>query len=177
MKKGIFSIALAALIVIAALFYFAPEPAQAGDTYNQSVQWFEGETFILYYGTIAFSTDSTGNFYTRAMDVGEANDAVGSIRADASDVTGTEDINIAIEYSNAPTAEYTTSSIDILDQVTTTAKVDSLGDDPQFFQHRWVRLKADGQAGNPAATTLSWWLFVKKRAGAPAKCAGARATS
>lgn len=164
-----------AIILLVLLFSFS---AFAADEYNNNVRWVEGETWILYYDTLQFAADSTASHYTKAMDVINANDAVGSIRAWCTDVTGTEDVNISVHYNNDLDFTYfTESTIDVIDQVQTSAKVDSLGDDDQFKQHRWLVLEADGQTGNPAATICYWFVLVKKRAGTPKKCAGAKSTT
>lgn len=168
MKRAYFFIS----ILFAILMIFPAMQAQVD--FNEPVSWIEGETWILYYGT--FDTVGTTIYYSKALDIGEANDVPGSLRAWAVDETGTEDVNVWAMYTNdLDSTRLTVSTTDLLDQVTAVAKVDSLGDsDHYFYQHRWLVVKAVGQSGNPAASDLNWFVFVKKRAGAPQRCAGAR---
>lgn len=159
-----------AFIII--LFLFAMLQAQmalAGTTYDQTVSKVEGEDWAMYYGVIDFFSDSTGTFYTQAFAIEELNGEVGGIQAYCSDTTGTEDVNVALQYSNTMDI-WLTSTVDILDQVVTTTKIDSVGEDQAFFKARYARISFIGQSGNPKGTDCYWFVFVNKKARAPKKC-------
>jgi len=166
---------LAVLLIFAALYYFTPKEVEAANSSNNAVSFFEGEDFILYYGTLAFSSDSTANHFTKAMDISECNNEIGGLQVVCSNVAGTEDVNVTLQYSNY-LSYFHPSVIDSIDNVNTTAKIDSVGDDPNFFKTRYMRLKADGQSGNPAATVLSYYILLDKKARAPRKCAAVYTT-
>lgn len=166
---------LAILMILGALYYYTPKEAEAANSSNNTVSFFEGEDFILYYGTIAFSSDSTANHFTKAMDISECNNEIGGLQVVCSNVTGTEDVNVTLQYSNY-LSYFHPSVTDSIDNVAIAAKIDSVGADPNFYKTRYMRLKADGQAGNPAATVLSYYILLDKKARAPRKCAAVYST-
>ena len=154
-------------ILIFLIFAFAQ--LAAGTHYDQAVNKVEGEDWALYYGVIDFTADSTGTFYTQAFVIEELNGAVGGIQAYCIDTTGTEDVNVAFHYSNTLDV-FLTSTVDVLDQVTTTMQIDSVGIDQAFYKTRYARLSFIGQSGNPKGAECHWYLFLNKKANAPRKC-------
>lgn len=159
--RNIFSV-LIILVFMVTLGYSA-------DQYNQTVKVYESPTHVVYYGTIIFTASNLeDNWYTQAMPILDLQGDAGFVWAVCSDVTGTEDVNILIQYSPDRT-NWTTSSLNsgvIIDQVQTTMKGDTLSTytgvrDTYFPGARWMRLNADGQASN-VATTVSWYIVLKK---------------
>lgn len=160
------------LAFISILFLFAALQVQfalAGTHYDQTVNKLEGEDWALYWGVIDFSDDSTGTYYTQAFAVEELNGEAGGLQAYCTNVAGTEDVNVALLYSNTMSI-WATSTTDILDQVQTTTKIDSVGDDPNFYKVRYAQVSVIGQSGNPAATDCYWFIFLDKKPRAPRKC-------
>lgn len=139
-----------------------------GTTYNQTVNISEGETTVSYYGTVDMSADTTGTWYTQDMYIGDMNESAAYIRAVASDVTGTEDVNVTVEFSNDRLTWDTVG--DVIDNLNTSVVYDTLSTVAgtalaQYKANRWMRIKFVGQTGNPS-TTLTWYAFLQKNAGA-----------
>lgn len=168
------------IVALLASFLFVKN-VQAGDTYNQGVSWIEGDSFVLYYGTVNMLSDSTGNFYTRAIDIGEALTNGGSLQAYVSqDSGGTADVDIELYFSNTTTSTTFLNTVGVKDSiytVSTTARIDSVGRDTKGKQARWARIKFDGQTGNNDGNTVYWYLYLPKRQNAPGRFAGAKSTS
>ena len=162
--------------------------AFATDTTNVAVSWVEGDTYILYYGAVTFpAAAGTDNAFTQAMDISDCvvkqGELFGGIQVKFVDGTGTEDADGFIEYSNSLTAADFLSVTDAdLNQIQVTTKFDTVGVATaamDYFQFsRYIRLKLDGQTGNPNGAVCNFYLKVYKREGAPKKgCAGAKDTS
>lgn len=177
-KKGI----LASLLV--AVMLLPSGSTYAGDTYNQAINKVEGDSWILYWGQIAFVTDSIGNFYTRAFQIGDSNVIDGMMTLSIANVTGTEDVNVTLQYSkDKTTGNFTDGLSDSdLDQVQTTVIDDTVGTadgvvDKKFHGNLLCRIKADGQTSNPELTVLKYWVFLRKNDGASKKNLGRSITT
>jgi hypothetical protein len=151
-----------------ALFYlFLFSLLFAGENYNQSSDVFtESPTIITYKVTFTMSSDATGNFYSEALWVGDANTSDGWIYITQTNETGTEDVDFTLQTSLDASTWTTSSADDELTQVGTTAVNDTLGvidgtDDVNFHRKPWLRIKGDGQTGNPGSV-VTIFVTVKK---------------
>ncbi|MCB1323526.1 MAG: hypothetical protein KDK34_24925 [Leptospiraceae bacterium] len=139
--------------------------ALAGDNYNGTTSVYsEGHTYVVYKFTGTFTgADSTGNWYSKGMFIGDANDSDGYVQVTlANSASGTEDVNGFIEYSYDGVT-WTAGATDAnLDAISTTTINDTLGiaggaDQLLFHNSNLMRVKLDGQAGNPQTT---WTVYV-----------------
>jgi hypothetical protein len=160
---------LTVLLFALALGALAPT-AQAGampdTTKNTAVTAVEGDGFYSYRGTV--SALALNSAVTRAMYVGEVRRADSLyFRAVNANVVGTEDVDVFVEFS-ADRANWQRSATAVLTQVSTTlmqsAKVPPTAGRGQL----WMRLRFDGQTGNPS-TTLRWQVYVPKAFASPAR--------
>lgn len=161
--KSLFNFATMMAVVVLSGF-----TAILGTTYNQAVSVSEGQTSVSYYGTVDMTADTTGTWYTQDMYIADMNESAAYIRAVASNVAGTEDVNVTVEFSNDRITWDTVG--DVIDNLSTTVKYDTLSTVAgvalaQFKTNRWMRIKFVGQTGNPA-TTISWYAFLQKNEGA-----------
>lgn len=176
MKLKIFL--LSAFLIMAQLCF-------AGDIENGSVSWTEGGSFIAYSDTAQFTTNcETDNLYTSSMwianlvqDSTSAKTAGLTLWARCGDMTGTEDVNVTVEfcYEKIPndSAFVAAGGGGSLDQVQTTAK--NTYAYPPYPGALWARVKNDGQTGNPTNTWIRWGLYGKKIPGSLSdKTAGAK---
>ena len=152
-------------VVTLLLFVAMLSPCWAGDTYNQTVSFKIGESYVMYYGTVDMTDDTVGNFYTQACFLHELNHNNAFIYAVCSEA-GTEDVNVTAEYSMDRTTWLAGTAIDGLDQLGTTSLVDTINvvtgaQQNAYYVGRWIRLKFDGQTGN-GDTTVSWWMVFRK---------------
>jgi len=156
------------LMIFAVIAAFAI-PLQA-QTYDSAVTVVEGSTFIRYTGSAEVTT--TESTYTQAMFLADASANYAFIAASLPDVTGTEDVNVLVEFSN-DLLNWTAGGTTVIDQLTTTARYDTLnsvaGTEFTYWKGSvWFRLVFDGQTGNPT-NTASWNVILPKNAGAPLK--------
>lgn len=142
----------------------------AGDTYDYKTNIDEGRTYVRYLGQIDMSNDTTGNHYTQALFIGDANQATGMLQAVCSNVPGTENVNVFLQLSNdrlnwieIPTAIRTGLSTTVIyDTLNIINGVNRV----EYKNSVWMRLKFDGQTGNPS-TTITWSAYLPKNPGAP----------
>lgn len=161
MKKSIFSF----LILM-----FALALPVLSQTYDSPVTEVEGASYIRYTGAAAITT--TESTYTQAMHIGDANQGIGTVTLSLPDVTGTEDVNVFVEFSQ-DLLTWTSISAAVKDQLSTTAAFDSVHVVAgttliEFKGSVWMRLHFDGQTGNPT-NTLTWSVFLPKNSGAPSQ--------
>jgi len=154
--------------------------AATGKTYNTSVSASEiagpGNTWVMYSGVTptTVATDSIGDFYTKAMWIPEYNNSNCFFDLKCyNSATGTEDMNVYVEYSYDRTTWFVgaANSGEIYDQLTTTRVSDTLnvivGSIDTFYRCApWMRLHFDLQAGNPIGTYANWKLVFRKSADA-----------
>jgi len=160
MKYNLFKIGI--LIVLLLAFSVC---GWAGTTDDETVSVKIGETYVLYYGTIDMSDDTTGTFKTQAMHFQELSEGTAYAYVVCSEA-GTEDVNVTAEYSMDGTNFVAASAIDGLDACGTTAKQDTVDiiTGVEQVKHRvgkWIRLSFVGQTGN-GDTTISWWILFRK---------------
>lgn len=155
------------MIVLMVLLWCAG--AFAGDLYNTDVKVEMGKSYVIYYGTV--DTVNTDNSYTQWMNISGMNHDASYIWAVCSNVAGTEDVNVLVEYSmdrtNAVATTLNSGALDDMDQLSTTTKYDTISTIggaacPVYkAKPKWFRVKFDGQSGN-GATTISWWCVFRK---------------
>ena len=162
------------LIPFLALAVLAPF-AFAGDTHDVAVNVRETETDLVAFGTIDMASDSTGNFYTQPVYIGDANLYSAFLGAYTNDETG-DDVNVLVEYSfdRYVWKLSTQASGVVLDSLNGgTVQADTINivagaADGLFHAAVWVRFKFDGQATNPDETDVTWWAhFTKTYASKP----------
>lgn len=173
------------ILILLVFMVFSLNGLFAADTTSTTIYHKEGDTWVLYYGTATFGSDSTANVTTAAMDISDCNLNYGGIQCYFTNGAGTEDANGIIMYSNDPAADLTyfsSTTYTGLDQIQVTTKEDTLGinngTDDQFKRSKWMVLKFDGQAGNPEGSVVNWFVFLhKKNEAVGKKVAGSKATS
>jgi len=147
---------------------------QAADTYNQPTELIAaGDRFEVWKIGPFTMTDSTGNYYSKAIPIGGKNVSDGFISIRHTNIAGTEDINVSLQYdyqSKLPGGSWTAGTTDpTLDQLTGgTTKNDTLGiaagvDQLLYHNSTFMVVKFDGQAGNPQ-TTVTAYVFLNKPA-------------
>jgi len=167
------------LFMILAFFVMASMVSAADSTNASSISILEGDTWLIYYGTITTGTDSTANHNSQAMFIGSSNAEYGGIQVYFTNIPGTEDANGILKYSNDPAvklANFSSTTYAGLDQISTTAKFDTLGVNAgvndMFKYSAWMVLQLDGQAGHPAGAVASFFIYLRKNEGAPKKNVG-----
>jgi hypothetical protein len=169
MKRNIFKILMVAM---ALLILWAPLMVWGADVYNEPVRWYETKSHVVYYGIC--DTMGTDNSFTQWFCILGLADYPAYGWAICTNGTGTEDVNVLVEYSmsgaNATALADANNSgaVDGLDALTVTYKSDTLTTyegtaSPQFkTKPIWMRLKFDGQTGNPANSDVYWWAIFRK---------------
>ena len=169
------------------------------DSTNHNISVREGDTWIMYYGTLSFSTaDSTSSLFTKAMSldwVDVTKPIVLTVHGNSS--AAAQDVNMFIEGANFAVDslfENTYANVifddvdlfsadgvltDIINYKTAAADTIATGISSQrtlipfpdnidgAFLRRFIRLEADGQAGNRSDVVVTWELLCQKKAGAP----------
>lgn len=144
----------------------------AADTYDKNVTLLSESKFhkLVRVDQFLFS-DSTGNYYSEPINLAGLNVSDGYIQVLHTNVTGTEDIDVTLQYSFTKSnfGTWTTGTADAnLTQLTGgTAVYDTLGiadgaDQILFHSSVWLRVKYDGQSGNPSATQVTTYLWFTK---------------
>lgn len=164
--------------------------ASLADVENKTAEFIEAKDHVIFYGTVTFSeTDSTNNLYTQAMYVGDCDfqTTYGALHIWYPAFSGApatqRDVHIFIEgyiYPSATLRDATyfksTSAtadpqLDLdLSADTAGALLDTLGVISGALDialtSEWIRLRFDGQAGNPGkqgGNTYNWSLKVPKK--------------
>jgi len=147
----------------------------AADTYDNTINVRESETSVIVTGTISFTGAAEDNHYTQAIYIGDCNVQNCFIAAYTNNQSG-DDVNVFVEYSaDRSTWKLSTqASGQILDDLNggtlqaDTVNVVAGAADVLFNSTIWMRLKHDGQSGNPEATTVTFFLkFTKTVPGGP----------
>ena len=150
---------------------FAVPGAQA-QTYNSTVNVKEGYTYARYTGSIDMTSgaDSTGSIYTQGFFIGNSNQGDGIVSVTIGDSTGTEDVNLFVQYSNDLTnwKNISTAVSDAMGAGVTYDTLNVVGGTTliEFKSSIWARLHFDGQSGNPSGV-LTYEVFMPKNTGAP----------
>jgi len=141
----------------------------AADTTNVVVNYLESDYSILYYGPAKMGkAGGTDNSITQYMNIEglDFTNGLGHIQIWATDITGTEDYNGYIEFSNSTTGTtfQSLATDGDLDQMTTTVKLDTVGYANGIKTHgaKYMRLKFDGQTGNPHSLVINWYIYLVK---------------
>lgn len=157
------------VLVIALLFVFTS--AFAADTTNTVASKYEDDFAVLYYGVanvgVAGGTDKTSTQWMR-IDFVDIGNNPGTIQVWCTDITGTEDLNGYIQFSNSTTAatfkELATDTG--LDAIAITVKWDTVGVAMgiKTFGARYMRLLFDGQTSSPHDVDINWYVYFNKPA-------------
>lgn len=154
-------------LVLLMLFYCVS--IFAADTTNTAVNIEETEYFVMYYGTATFGVaGGTDDVTTQWMKVDFIDwiNSLGTLQVWATDIAGTEDYNGFIEFSNTTVGAnffYLATDTD-LDALAITVKWDTVGVAmaKKIYGVKYMRLRFDGQTGNPNSLVVNWYItFVK----------------
>lgn len=154
MKKLLFAILALAWVM----------PALAQNTYDYAVKIDEAPGYLRYFGTLDFSTDSTGNHYSQAMLIAGANASNGGIKLKGS--AASMNVNFTLQYSD-DLLNWIDAPLDSnLLAISNTTKFDTLGyvwgsESLHFRNSKYLRLKGDGQSGSRAGT-MAWSVLLRK---------------
>lgn len=141
----------------------------AADTTNVAVNKEESPYHVMYYGPATMASDGgTDNCTTQWMRIDFLDLATnpGTIQIWTGDLVGTEDVNGYIEFSNSDTSSrfIALNTDPDLDAIATTVKIDTvvvaLG--KRCYGAKYMRLKFDGQTGNPHSTVVHWYVTFLK---------------
>ena len=163
MKKLSVLIAFLFFMVMALLLF-------GGDTYNQTVVVWEDDQTVVFSGSVDVSTDTTGNFYTRAMLISDCRYYDAHIVAYTSDIAGeTEDVDVFVQYSMDRTNWFLSQNASgkVIDQLTygtlqaDTVNVVADAQDRVYKSMPYMRVKFDGQTGNPHCI-IYWFVTLTK---------------
>lgn len=134
-----------------------------GQDYNNTTRVSVGPGYVLYYGNTGTMTDSTGDYYSRAVNIGiQDRTQPIYIKARTADITGTEDVNVNPYLVDGPLVDISNAhvSIVLVDQLTgSTMQTDTLTTDEDLRAYEYLYLHFDGQTGNPQTVTY-WWVLV-----------------
>lgn len=163
-------------LLLFALLCVFPLFAGAQDTYDYSVSIDEGLSFVRYTGSLNVFPDTTGNHYTQAMFIGDLNQNTGMFQGICSNVPGTESVNVLLQVSN-DRLNWVEIASPLRSALATTAVYDTVNviqgvNRIEYRNSVWMRLKFDGQTGNPR-TTISWSVYLPKNTAAPPRGVGA----
>ena len=156
--------------------------AFSADVPNKTVSVIEGNNYVLFYGTIAFSaTDSTDNLTTQAVTSSWLDWENSTLRCNTNEASGI-DVNLFVLGGGNKDLTYFSSlyTQTVFDDINTATRAwyalkDTLLDtsnavtwfvDP-VAGDRYKVLKFDGQAGNPATAIVYWYWWLPKKPGAP----------
>lgn len=169
---------LVALLFVSLVLAAAVLPAQAQTnltTTQAAVLVQEGPGYVVYSATV--DTVGTDTFRTPAFHIGGLDKTCATTclnlfaEAWASNGTGTEDVDITVEFSSdvGQPSNWDAASANAFTQVTTTAQFDTLSTiagavDQEFRSARWVRLVVAGQSGNPGDSDVTLRIYAVKPA-------------
>jgi hypothetical protein len=171
-KRILLFIAILAVLIPAASSFALVDHKNAGTIYVM-----EDDYTVTYFGVMGPMTpDSTTNWYTKAMYVGDCNQGYAWIGVTPGDGTSacTNDVNVFAQGALFLGASeswllFSPASGQVLDQLTgTTTQQDTLNvanavHDKTFPSHNWLRLYFDGQSASGDHTYSTWWVtFTKK---------------
>lgn len=121
------------------------------------------------------SSDGEASYYTQVLYVGDANQGVSGLSVELGDSTGTEDLNVLVEFSHDRLNwnSISTAAIDAAAAGYNVGTIHDIGGSNlvEFDGALYMRLHFDGQTGNPAAT-VDWNLYLPKNTGAPLRGIG-----
>lgn len=141
----------------------------AADTTNCVVNKVETDYFLMYYGPARMGVaGGTDNSTTQWMDISmlDFTNFIGGLQVWCTDITGTEDINGYIQFSNSTTGttfkELATDAG--LDAISTTVLFDTVGvaTGKKCFGAKYMRLKFDGQTSSPHQVYVNWYILCPK---------------
>ena len=176
MKK----ILLLTLLVAILSFALQVQPARAADVDNKTVKVFETLNTIVFFNTTSFSaTDSTDDLNTQAFYIGDRDRTQPIMFEIYGNATSGFDVNVFVHGTLfAPTSGDSIDTAAFLVGTTNTADLDDIGSatvlidtlevvslvtDDHIDNAEWIYLQFDGQAGNPAAQTMTWAITIMKK--------------
>jgi len=163
-------------LIVLMLTVFLIPMAMAASHYDETVnvKW-EDEQTVVFGGSVIFTGDGTGTFYTQAMNITDCRSnwalAVAWTNAESGD-----DVNMYVEYSmdRETWIDGLVSSGQIFDDLNGgTVQADTMdttiGDVDELAKCAiWMRLVFIGQSGNPVTTETDWYaIYTKTEKGSP----------
>lgn len=141
----------------------------AADTSNVVVTPLETNYSVMYYGVatmgVAGGEDNCTTQWMRCDFIDFTNNP-GTLQIWCTDITGTENINGYIQFSNSTTAttfkELATDGG--LDAIATTVLWDTVGVamGVKTYGATYMRLKLDGQTSSPHSVEVNWYMLFAK---------------
>jgi len=123
----------------------------------------------VYQGYVSsMGDDSTGNFYSEAIDLSEFTNNPIPLPVYFSNVSagGTPSVSWSAEYRIYDKVTDAYTSWALLDSISSLNATETLQSSVAVLAGNerpvQVRIKADGQTGNPSDVVLKWWVFVRK---------------
>ncbi len=177
MRQSKFSLFLLLLFIVLLI----AQPGFSADVENKTVKVFETLNTIVFYNTTSFSaTDSTDDLNTQAFYVGDRDRTQPIMFEIYGSATSGFDVNVFFHGSLfAPTSGDSIDTAAFLVGTTNTADLDDIGSatvvidtvevvtgttDDHIDNGEWLYVEFDGQAGNPAAQTMTWAVTIMKKA-------------
>jgi len=130
-------------------------PPSSGDY----IAYYETPTSVVYIYRCTFATDSTDNYHSKPLYIGDCNAEDAFIQAKQS---ATGDANVILHYSADDRNVWESETLAALDQVSNTAKTGTLGSDVAFHGGRWMVIECDGQDTNGLDNTMTVIVQLKK---------------
>jgi len=156
-------------LILVALMLVSFTSAFAADTSNVAVSFNETNYSVMYYGVatmgVAGGTDNCTTQWMRTDFIDFTNN-LGTLQIWCTDITGTEDINGYIQFSNSTTGttfkELATDAG--LDAISTTVLWDTVGvaTGIKTYGATYMRLKLDGQTSSPHSVEVNWYMLFMK---------------
>lgn len=159
-------------LLIAMLFVSVPVIAAFdGDTYDMPVQIWESKTDFAAIMTAFAMADSIGNYYSRAIYIGDCNTENAFCTAWTSSEAN-DDVNLLIEYSIdrqtwLPATINSGALFDDLNGGTVqsdTLNIIDASADALYHTAIYIRIVLDGQTSNPSETEVTVLLHFTKHA-------------
>jgi len=187
------------IAILAVLFPAASSFALVDHKNSGTMYVVEDAYQVTFYGIMGPQlTDSTTNWYTKAMYIGDCNAGhayVGGVTSNSPASAVKEDVNVFAEYAIFLGAAETwrlglIASGQCLDQLEAgTVQNDTLDNwgaagttetaihNRLYNAYPWLRLIFDGQTGSGDATVISWWVCFTKKVPGSAYIGSARIKS
>lgn len=177
------------MIVCAILMMATPALALDDHKNSGTVYVFEDDYQVTFYGVMAgtgMNPDSTTNWYTKGLYIGDCNTAhafIGAITSEYAATAVTIDVNVYTEHASwmgstevwrpglvaggicldQLTGDNATLQADTLDNWGPAGSTETAIHNRLFNACPYLRLKFDGQAGNAKQTKITWWIHLTKK--------------
>jgi len=164
------------LFIFIVALSFVALPVIAGSTYDKPVSVWESETDIAVQVTPFAMADSTGNYYSKAIYIGDCN-TINAFCTAWTNAQTNDDVNLHLEYSvdRETWKDMTVGSGKLFDDLNGgTLQSDTINvvagvADALYHTALYVRVHLDGQTSNPSTTEVTVLLHFTKHKALPVK--------